>query len=289
MYTIVFFVLAATGAYLLISSVVNMSKYAVMRSFSALKKGGDKKETFFDEIFEAAALKLSKFIYIDEWKKKRLSDCLIAVGIIDSPELYTANAVLKALIISALVAITSLFFQIMLVVSVIAFVIIYSKEIGAADKQLRQRRIKIESALPRFVSFVTEALKSTRDVIRILESYIPNAEEALKEELKVLVADMRSGNYELAILRFDARISSSNVSKLSRGLIGVVRGDDSVFYFRILERELREEEIRKLEKEALKRPPAIRRWSFVLLTVMVSVYMFVLIVQMISSVVIFKV
>ncbi|WP_373843206.1 type II secretion system F family protein [Bacteroides heparinolyticus] len=281
--------LAAAGIYLLISSVLNISGYAVMRSFSALKKGGDKKASFFDEIFEAAAIKLSRFVYIDEWKKKRLGDCLVAVGISESPELYTANALLKALIISALVAATSLFFRIMLVVSVVVFVIIYSKESGAADKQLRKRRSKIEAALPRFVSFVTEALKSTRDVIRILESYIPNSEEALKEELKVLVADMRSGSYELAILRFDARISSPNVSKLSRGLIGTVRGDDSVFYFRILDRELREEEIRKLEKEALKRPPAIRRWSFVVLAVMVAVYMFVLFVNVINSVVIFKV
>jgi len=41
---------------------------------------------------------------------------------------------------------------------------------------------------------------------------------------------MRTGNFEGALTRFEARVSSAMLSDVVRGLIGVLRGDDGVAF-----------------------------------------------------------
>lgn len=40
------------------------------------------------------------------------------------------------------------------------------------------------------------------------------------------IADMKTGNYENALIHFETRIGSPMLSDVIRGLIGVLRGDD---------------------------------------------------------------
>ena len=94
---------------------------------------------------------------------------------------------------------------------------------------------------------------------------------------------MRTGNFEGALTRFEARISSAQLSDVVRGLIGVLRGDDGVAFFRMLSHDMKQLELQRLKKLALERPPKIRKYSFMLLACMLLLFMGVMGYQILGT------
>ena len=166
---------------------------------------------------------------------------------------------------------------------VIAGIGIYFSESGKAEKKITARREEIEYELPRFVATLTQELQASRDVLSMLETYQKNAGAALKNELAITVADMRTGNFEGALTRFEARVSSAMLSDVVRGLIGVLRGDDGVAFFRMLSHDMKQLELQRLKKLAMERPPKIRRYSFLLLGCMLLLYIGVMGYQILGT------
>ena len=68
-----------------------------------------------------------------------------------------------------------------------------------------------------------------------------------------------------ALTRFEARLNSPMLSDVVRGLIGVLRGDDSTVYFQMLAHDFKQIELQRLKAQAQKIPPKIRVFSFVML------------------------
>lgn len=68
---------------------------------------------------------------------------------------------------------------------------------------------------------ITQELAASRDVLSMIEHYKQNSGPVFSAELDVLTADMRSGSYEAALTRFEARFNSPLLSDIVRGLIGV--------------------------------------------------------------------
>lgn len=156
-------------------------------------------------------------------------------------------------------------------------------ESGSAEKLVKQRREEIEFELPRFVATITQELMASRDILSMLESYQKNAGPALKNELMITTADMRTGNYEAALTRLEGRVSSAMLSDVVRGLIGCIRGDDGVTFFRMLSHDMKQLEVQRLKRLAMERPPKIRRYSFVLLGCMLMIYMGVMGYQILGT------
>ena len=119
-------------------------------------------------------------------------------------------------------------------IPVFAAVAVYFRESRRPEERLKAKRNRVEQELPRFVATIEQDLKSSRDVLSILENFKKNTSDTLKTELDILTADMRSGSYEAALTRFEARLNSPMLSDVVRGLIGVLRGDDSAAYFQLL-------------------------------------------------------
>ena len=141
---------------------------------------------------------------------------------------------------------------------------------------MKAKREEIEGELPRMVATIEQELKATRNVVGMLERYRINAEPALRGELDILLADMRSSNYEAALTRFEARLNSPQVSDVVRGLIGVLRGDDSAVYFQMLAHDFKQIELQRLKSEAQKIPPRIRVFSFALLLCFLLTYLVII-------------
>ena len=59
---------------------------------------------------------------------------------------------------------------------------------------------------------------------------------------------MRSGSYEAALTRFEARFNSPLLSDIVRGLIGVLRGDNGVHYFQMLSHDMKQLELQRLKQ-----------------------------------------
>ena len=220
-----------------------------------------------------AAVRLSKFIHMDEYKRGRMNNILKASGLNLSPEVYQAYAIVKSG--TALGAVIPCLFLLPLLspVVVILAVLLYFKETQKADERLKAKRDEIERELPRLVATIEQELKASRNVIGMLERFKGNAGQALTGELDILLADMRSSNYEAALTRFEARLNSPMLSDVVRGLIGVLRGDDSAVYFQMLSHDFKQIELQRLKAEAQKIPPKIRVFSFAMLMCFLLTYL----------------
>ena len=129
----------------------------------------------------------------------------------------------------------------------------------------KKRKKIIEAELPRFAVTITHNLENDRDVVKILSSYRRVAGPELGHELDVTIADMVTGNYENALLRFQNRIGSTMLSDIIRGLIGTLRGDDQQMFFKMLTFDMRQIEQNNLKKEAAKRPKQMQKYSMMML------------------------
>ena len=150
---------------------------------------------------------------------------------------------------------------------------VYFKEIQKADEKLKAKREEIERELPRMVATIEQELKATRNVIGMLERFKINSGSALTARSARLFADMRSSNYEAALTRFESRLNSPMLSDVVRGLIGVLRGDDSAVYFQMLAHDFKQIELQRLKAEAQKIPHKIRVFSFAMLMCFLLTYL----------------
>ena len=141
----------------------------------------------------------------------------------------------------------------------------------------------MEKEIPRFALSIGQSLENDRDVLKILTSYRRIAGKEFGAELDQTIADMKTGNYEQALLYLEARVDSPLLSDVTRGLIGVLRGDDQRMYFQMITFDMRQIEQNDLKKEAAKRPRLIQRYSMMMLLCIIMIYMVVLCVEVFDS------
>jgi Flp pilus assembly protein TadB len=264
------------GAFLILSDYFKVPRLKTSRAILSINKREKKKSKNIEVIILDLANKLSRFIRIDDYKKRKLKATLKSADIKLSPETYIAKAWIKAGLV--LLSIIPALFIFPLISPVILFlsIAVYFKEIKSATESLKVSREEIEWELPRFVSMITQELKASRDVLSMLETYKKSAGPRLKKELDITIADMKSGSYEAALTRFESRVGSSSLSEVIRGLIGVLRGDNGVMYFQMLSHDLKQKEFQRLKTLAQKRPGKIRKYSFMLLACFILMYLVVM-------------
>ena len=159
----------------------------------------------------------------------------------------------------------------------------YIRENKAVTRRIRAKRDKIEFELPRLVFTIEKTLKHNRDVLYMLESYAENAGVEMKNELKITAADMRSGNYGAAVTRLETRVGSSMMSDVCRGLIGILRGDDTAVYRSSPAIKFNDVQRQQLRLEAQKVPKEVKRLSMCLLICFMLIYVVVILEQIVSS------
>ena len=69
----------------------------------------------------------------------------------------------------------------------------------------------------------------------------------------------------------------------SRGLVGILRGDDGRMYFQMLSHDLKALELQRLKAKAAKIPPKIRVFSFLMLMCFMLTYIVIIVYQIINS------
>lgn len=236
-----------------------------------------------DAFMLQGAMKLSHVIRMDEYRKSRMKNVLKATGIKMTPEVYQAYALTKAGLLLVGIIPCLIFFPLLTPIVVFLAVMVYFKEIQRADEMLKSKRKSIEDELPRFVANLEQELQNNRDVLSMVENFRKNAGAEFGEELGVLVADMRSSSYEAVLTRFEARLNSPMLSDVVRGLVGVLRGDNSVVYFQMLAHDFKQLELQKLKSEAQKIPPKIRVFSFLMLMCFLLTYLAIIVFEIIKS------
>lgn len=280
---LIFAALFATGLFFIMADVLKLPAMSTARAMLGYAKQNKKTANTAEAWLMFIAVRLSRHIAMDEYKKSRMTGILKAAGISMTPEVYTAYAIVKAGAILLGVTPCLLLLPLLSPVMFLLAVLVYFKETGRGDEQLRKKREQIESELPRFVATIEQSLKSSRDVLAMLENYKKNAGAAFVLELDIVTADMRSSSYEAALTRFEARLNSSMISDVVRGLIGVLRGDDCEVYFQMLAHDFKALELQRLKSQAQKIPSKIRIFSFVMLMCFLFTYLAIITYEIIKS------
>jgi flagellar protein FlaJ len=282
-YLFLFGVLLALGLFFIAADMLHLPTLATQRAMLAAGRQARAKPKLTDTLLQGVAVRLSRYIRMNEYKKIRMGNVLSAAGLNTTPELFTASAIVKAGALGLGIIPALMILPLLAPIILILAVLVYFREIRKADEALSVKRSKIEQELSRFVATISQELKASRDVLTMLEHFKSNAGEDFAAELDILTADMRSSSYEAALTRFESRINSPMLSDIARGLIGVLRGDEAVVYFQMLSHDMKQLELQRLKAEAMKIPPKIRVFSFAMLMCFLLTYMAIIVYEILTS------
>lgn len=269
-------VFVSLGIGLILADIYHIPKQSVSKAITNLGKKQKKNVSQLELWLSDLANFIAKKIRLNEYKRLQLKVDLESADMKEMPEQYVANAIVKALFIGVF-AVPFLFFAPLLsLVIVLIAVYIYFGEYKKAGSIIKEKRKRIEYELPRLVANIDKKLVHSRDVLGILENYKDSAGEDLRKELEITVADMRSGNYEVALTRLESRVGSSMMSDITRGLISVVRGDKTDVYWGNLVMKFSDYQRNLLKTEAAKAPKRVRKLSMVMLICFMAIYVVVI-------------
>lgn len=280
---ILFSVTFSLGLYLILKDLLKLPTARTIKAVYVVHQREKKKTHNFQMMIDDLATRLSGLIKLTDYKRRKLSGTLKSADIKLSPETFIARAWLKAGMTILFIIPAIFIFPVLFPVILFLSVAIYFKELKSADEAIRKQRESLEYELPRFVSTLTQELKASRNVLSILETYMKTAGDSFKRELEITTADMKSGHYESALTRFEARMNSPALSETIRGLMGVLRGDDGVVYFQMLSHDLKQLELQRLKTLAMKRPGKIRKYSFAMLFCFLLMYLSVMFVEIVRT------
>ena len=273
----------AAGVFLILCDLYRIPFLRTSAAYDRLAQRQVEKTSSLDIWLKRLAVWISKRVKLSGYRKMQLQSDLTSAGINLSPEMHIANALVQALLI-ALTAVPLYFIlPVLSPVMLLAAVYMYFRASKGVAEKIKDKRRKIEYELPRFVSHIDKTLKHNRDVLNIIDTYKANAGEEMTQELEITAADMRSGNYEAALTRLESRVGSSMLSDTTRGLIGVLRGDETDAYWANLALKFADYQRQLLKAEAQKVPNRVKRLSMCLLGCFLAMYLVVIIIQIIVS------
>ena len=273
----------AAGVFLILCDLYRIPFLRTSVAYDRLAQRQVEKTSNLDIWLKGLAVWISKRVKLSEYRRIQLQSDLTSAGIRLSPEMHIANALVQSLLV-ALTAVPLYFIlPVLSPVMLIAAVYLYIRASKGVAEKIREKRRKIEYELPRFVSHIDKTLKHNRDVLNIIDTYKANAGEEMAQELEITAADMRSGNYEAALSRLESRVGSSMLSDTTRGLIGVLRGDETDAYWANLALKFADYQRQLLKAEAQKVPNRVKRLSMCLLGCFLAMYLVVIVIQIIVS------
>lgn len=273
----------AVGVYFLLANRFQLPYYKTSKAIVSLSKRQKEKTSGLDVWLKGVSSWIAKHLRLNDFKREQLLADLQTAQMNISPEEYKANAIIKALLVGVFAVPTLFLFPLLSPVILFLAVFLYIRENKAVARWIRAKRDRIEFELPRLVFTIEKTLKHNRDVLYMLESYAENAGPEMKNELKITAADMRSGNYEAAVTRLETRVGSSMMSDVCRGLIGILRGDDTAVYWSSLAIKFNDVQRQQLRLQAQQVPKKVKRLSMCLLICFMLIYVVVIMEQIVTS------
>lgn len=275
--------LIGIGIFCIVCDLLKLPDQKVKRAFVSTAKRQSKQTSKINLWLQSASTALSKHLRLNEYNREKLVSDLQTANINITPEQHIANAIIKGCICALLAVPMYFIFPILSPVILILAGFIYAKESIGMKSKIKKHRAEIEFELPRFVFFVEKTLMHNRDILTMIESYKENAGEVFKRELDITASDMRSGNYEMALVRLESRVGSSLLSDVVRGLISTMQGEKTEFIWYGLSVKFAELNRNRLKAEANKVPNKVRKLSMFLLFCFMLIYIVVIVSEIMTS------
>lgn len=268
--------LVGVGVGIILIDKLKLPSIRAVTALGNLGKKGDKKISALEIYLKDFSIFISKHVKLNEYKRAQLEADLRTASMEITPERYVSDALVKALIIGVFAIPAFFIFKIAAAVVILIAVLIYFKEYTAVSNRIKERRKRIEYELPRFVGSIEKTMQHSRDVIHILEAYKEIAGEDMKREIDITVADMKSGNIEVALTRLETRVGSTMMSDVTRGLIALNRGDDNHIYWGQLVLKFADYQRQLLRQQADAVPRKVKRLSMALMFCFMLIYVVVI-------------
>ena len=160
------------------------------------KQQGTKNEKLLDVYVTKIAGWIAPYLRLDRLKRNKVQRALDIAGLQLTPEVYTARAWVTAMGMALLI-------PLLVPILIGLAVALWFSTYYAAFDFVKKRRKLIEGEIPRFALTVGQSLENDRDVLKILTSYRRVAGKDFGAELDQTIADMKTGNYENALIRFE--------------------------------------------------------------------------------------
>ena len=262
------------GIYVLMTGFVPLVPKKYRQNVKNFKGNGVKKAKAAGNVeasLQRFSKKLAQHIHMTDIEYSEMQKALRLSDMTETPQEYKAYMYIA----------TGVFFAIALLVLILSFVVplndFYSsgtKVIAAAvaaagvvmyilnkrklNARKREAITEIERELPRFVSYLNNALQTEQSsVLAVLERYIAN-EDRFQAELKMTIVDAKSSNFNKAVAAWDARCNSDQLKMVTHGLISANDGNDVRYYFAMLERDFSAFEVAALRKSIKTIPQQMR-------------------------------
>lgn len=269
-------IFSGIGLCLILLDLYRVPTMKTARAAGNLGKKGNRKVGAAEILLKDFSAFLAGKIRLGEYRKASLAADLRTAGMDTTPEGYVADALTKALAVG-IFAIPVFFVAKVLSLVVLAIAVtVWFLEYRKVGKKIRTRRTKIEYELPRLVGTIEKTMQHSHDVIYMLDSYRAHAGEEMREELEITVADMRSGNQEVALTRLESRVGSTMLSDVTRGLISLIHGDDNSMYWAQLSMKFSDYQRQLLRAQANAVPRKVRKLSMALLCCFMLIYVAVI-------------
>ena len=274
----------AVGAYFILADALKLPTVRTSRAVNNLAKRQTEKTSSIDVWLGNLASFLAKHLPMNEFRREELAADLKTAQMEVTPEMYTANAIVKALLIGVLAVPVYFIFPILTPVVLFLAFVLYRMNIKAVRVRIGSKRSRIEADLPRLVATIEKKLVYRHDILATLTDFSKHANAEMKHELDITIADIRSGNDEAAITRLESRVGSPLMSDVCRGLIGILRGDDNRVYWASLALKFDDAARQQLRLEAQKAPRKVKWLSMSLLLCFMLMYVVVILQQILDSV-----
>ncbi len=275
--------IATIGIALILLDAFRVPSYAVAKATHNLGKKQNQKTGPLELWLREIANWISGKLRLNEYKRMQLDADLKTADMNMTPEMYVADNIVKSTFIGVFAVPVFFFSKAIAGLILLCAGIMYYTGSKKVSNRIREKRRRIEYELPRLVATIEKTLVYNRDVLGILDVYKNSAGPELRRELEITVADMRSGNYEIALTRLESRVGSAMLSDITRGLISVIRGDETAVYWGSLVLKFSDYQRQNLKAEADKAPKRVRKLSMVLLVCFMLIYVAVIGQVLISS------
>lgn len=266
--SLIFYIYGIYRAFMFLFKLPSMRAYKIAGRLSKINKKTSLSDVFINSLTAIVA----KHIKISEEREIKLKSYLRYYDECVTARSFVAEQLTRSAILCVVGLILYIVFPIASVAIFLMVIIYYFNSYSRLEENYNIKREEIEHELPRFCSTVAQEIKISHDILGIMERYSDTANRAFKKELEIVIADMKSSNYEAALVRFESRLSIGSVSDIVRGLIGVIRGDDMKSYFEMLSHDLDATELQALEDRAAKQPAKMKKYQFFILVAMVLMY-----------------
>ena len=228
---------------------------------------------------------VAPLIPISENTEQKMNERLARADLPYTAKEYYAKAIMSGLV-GFLVAITgaSMNSYFIVIVGLLLALLFFSKNIDQVDDILKEKYIQIEASIPTMIRSIVSGLQTDRNIINVFNNYKKIAPTAMKSELELLLADMKSSSIPKALSRFEARMSSPEVSRLVAALIEVERGVDATTTLSYLAADMTTMANELNQRELDKRPGKMKAAILPSGIILVIIMFYMLIQAVVSSV-----